>query len=556
LLDYFFVNGSLCHEAVFEWVELAITKQMSANHLFGRYATPRNILVNTPAQSSQNQHNQNRGNFSRLTPIRLCLFLLLSILLLTGCGPEEGPSESDLTAETIRIAQEYQQSGDLGNARAQLEQLDVANPTQFLIFLAEDRADTAPGTAETNALVNLALAFGVQSGQLMAYAMQNGLLANSAPPTPQQAAQQVPPVISVEQAPAQQPTADSAPANVPAVVVVNATPAASEPGSSEPDSSETENSNSEQDGTQTDAQNGADQPAAEQTPAAEVALPTATPAPPTAAPVTKPQVQASNALNVRSGPGLAYPIVAALNTGEQAEILAKNPEGDWWQVALPAGGTGWVFGQLVTTAGDTAAIAIASDIPAPPPTPTPAPIAEAPTPAPEQPAESPPAEAAPTEAPPPADLPPGNDFYAVERRLWTVQETGGAVDSGGSVRCGEKRELHVIVLDANGNRLNGVAVQAIYGAQEIYVTGSQGKGDGQSEFVLGEGQGVKIIRDADGREVTSDVIDGMTTHSPKISLEDLIAAGYCRDKESCDKFNFSAGCWGHHSWTVTFKRRY
>lgn len=524
---------------------------MSAHHLFGRYATPRNILVNTPVPSSQNQHNQNRGNFSRLTPLRLCLFLLLSILLLTGCGPEEGPSESDLAAETIRIAQEYQQSGDLGSARAQLEQLEVANPTQFLIFLAEDRADTAPGTTETNALVNLALAFGLQSGQLMTYAMQNGLLANTAPPTPQQVAQPVAqqpvPVNSAAQAPAQQPTADSAPANVPAVVVVNATPAASEAGSSE-----TENSNSEQDG----AQDNADQPAAQQTPAAEVALPTATPEPPTAMPVTKPQVQASNALNVRSGPGVAYPIVAALNTGEQAEILAKNPEGDWWQIALPAGGSGWVFGQLVTTAGDTAAIAIASDIPAPPPTPTPATVAEAPTVAPEQPAEAPPAEAAPTEAPPPAELPPGNDFYAVERRLWTVQETGGAVDSGGSVRCGEKRELHVIVLDANGNRLNGVAVQAIYGAQEIYVTGSQGKGDGQSEFVLGEGQGVKIIRDADGREVTSDVIDGMTTHSPKIALEDLIAAGYCRDKESCDKFNYSAGCWGHHSWTVTFKRRY
>jgi hypothetical protein len=114
----------------------------------------------------------------------------------------------------------------------------------------------------------------------------------------------------------------------------------------------------------------------------------------------------------------------------------------------------------------------------------------------------------------------------------------------------------VIVLDANGSRLNGVAVQAIYGAQEIFVTGAQGKGDGQVEFVLGEGQGVKVIRDADGREVTSDVVDGMITHSPEISDDDLIKAGYCRDTESCDKFNFSAGCWGHHSWTVTFKRKY
>jgi uncharacterized protein YraI len=294
-------------------------------------------------------------------------------------------------------------------------------------------------------------------------------------------------------------------------------------------------------------------------------LPTATSdssaAAPTAAPtatvVTKPQVVASNGLNVRGGPGTAYGVVGALMTGQQADIIAKNPEGDWWQIAMPSGGTGWVYGPLVQALGDTATIAVATDIPAAPPTPTPAPVAQVP----EQPAEQPPAEQ-PTEAPPaaeappPAEVPPGNDFYRVERRLWTVEETGGAVDSGGSVRCGEKRELVVIVLDANGNRLNGVAVQAIYGAQEIFVTGAQGKGDGQVEFVLGEGQGVKVIRDADGREVTSDVVDGMTTHSPKIALEDLIAARYCRDAESCAKFNFSAGCWGHHSWTVTFKRKY
>jgi hypothetical protein len=140
--------------------------------------------------------------------------------------------------------------------------------------------------------------------------------------------------------------------------------------------------------------------------------------------------------------------------------------------------------------------------------------------------------------------------------LWEVVENGGVVDSGGSVKCGLKRELHVTVIDANGNRLNGVAVQALYGAQEIYVTGSQGKGDGQSEFVLGSGQGVKVVRDTDGREVTSDVVDGLSTHSPDIAHSDLIAAGYCRDDASCDKFNASLGCWGHHSWSVTFKRKY
>jgi uncharacterized protein YraI len=274
-------------------------------------------------------------------------------------------------------------------------------------------------------------------------------------------------------------------------------------------------------------------------------------------------------LNVRSGPGTDYPIVGTVTSGQQSDITAKNPEGDWWEITLPSGQTGWVYAPLVQTSGDTSTIAIATNIPAAPPTPTPAPVAVVPTqapaeqePAPEQtPAEQTPAEQ-PVEATPeqpaepqPAPVVDGNDFVMIERRLWNVFETGGQL-TGDSVICGEKRELHVNVVDANGNRLNGVAVQAIYGAQEIFVTGAQGKGDGKVEFVLGSGQGVKVIRDADGREVTSDSAEGLTTHSPEIPHDILIGAQYCTDQESCDRFNYSAGCWGHHSWTVTFKRKY
>src|SRR5690606_42103870 len=68
--------------------------------------------------------------------------------------------------------------------------------------------------------------------------------------------------------------------------------------------------------------------------------------------------------------------------------------------------------------------------------------------------------------------------------------------------------------------------------------------------------GVKVARDADGREVTSDIADGITTKSPEIPDEVLIQAGFCWDTASCDKFNYSAGCWGHHSWSVTFQRQY
>lgn len=538
---------------------------MSAKNPIVNHATVHAV----PDFISNTRLQQRTETTSRLTPLRLCLFLLLALFVLVGCGPEEGASDADLTAATIRIAQEYQQNGNLGDARAQLDALDAANPTQFLIFLAEERADSDAGSAETNALVQFALALGLQSGQLMAYAMQNGLIAAGATATPPPVAQQ----------PAAQPIASSAPATaiptptaVAAVAVEpaqNDASAANESDSPAPSGAEDDQAAESEAEAETDAEA---EPESEAEPDEESAatvnlLPTATKQSaaqiteqePTATAISKPQIQASTSLNVRSGPGTAYPVVGALSSGQPADIVAKNPEGDWWQITLPSGTSGWVYGPLVQATGDTTSIAIATDIPAAPPTPTPAPVAQAPAeqpPAAEAPAEQPAAEQ-PTAEPPPAEaVPAGNDFISIERRLWTVEETGGVRDSAGSVRCGEKRELHVIVLDANGNRLNGVAVQAIYGAQEIFVTGSQGKGDGQVEFVLGSGQGVKVIRDTDGREVTSDVVDGMSTHSPVIPHEDLISAGFCWDKESCDKFNFSAGCWGHHSWTVTFKRRY
>jgi hypothetical protein len=255
-------------------------------------------------------------------------------------------------------------------------------------------------------------------------------------------------------------------------------------------------------------------------------------------------------MNVRGGPGTAYPVVGAINAGEAVEIVGKNPQADWWQVVLPGGQQGWVYGPLVSTSGDTAAVAVAADIPEPPP--TPAPVVEAP-PTPAAPAEQPTAAAEqPPTAPAPAD---GPDFVLVEKRLWDVWENGGSVNSG-SVVCGEKRELHVIVMDANGNPLNGVAVQAEYGAKETFVTGAQGKGEGQVEFVLGRGQDVRVIRDTDGREVSSDVARGMSTEPAAIPYETLIGAQYCENDADCAEFVDLPGCWGHYSWTVKFKRSY
>lgn len=128
------------------------------------------------------------------------------------------------------------------------------------------------------------------------------------------------------------------------------------------------------------------------TPTPEV--PTPTPEPPTPTPETKPVavVTGSAQVNVRSGPGTAYPQVGQVTGGTELEIVGRNEAGDWWQVCCVNGQEVWVVARLVSVRGDTSAVQVAANIPALPPTPTPRPAAPRPTPRP-QPAQptSPPA---------------------------------------------------------------------------------------------------------------------------------------------------------------------
>ncbi len=258
--------------------------------------------------------------------------------------------------------------------------------------------------------------------------------------------------------------------------------------------------------------------------------PPASPTPvPTNTPTPKPMVTTGDAVNIRSGPGTVYPIIAALDSGGQAMIVGQNPEGDWWQIRLEDERLGWVYGEIVTAQGDTTGIPVAANIPTPPPPPTPA--------------------ATPTPTSPPK---PAVDFVVKSVRLWGPEENGGWFD-GPSLHCGEKRQLRVIVLDANGQPLNGVAVLGVYSNVE-QVTGS--KGPGMAEWILGDGDGLRVVRDVDGRAVVSETAEGLVTDPARISDEAFIAAGYCSDAASCQALRNANACHGHYSWDVTFQRTY
>jgi hypothetical protein len=460
------------------------------------------IYPTTPFQSAGPAAHQSHHRFNHLLT-RIALWLGV-VLLLAACGPGEAKPDSDqLRSDTTRIAQEYSAGGSLDQAREAINALEVANPHQYLVIQAEEAIAANADPQTTAALVKLAVDMHLSSTSIQNYATQNGLLAVAATPTPL-------------------PTLDFGPA---AVAAAPAAPAA--------------------DVTAGSATTGTQVLAAAAPVSDTAALATATPA--TAAvnaASSGPSLLAAALVNVRSGPGVDFPVVDSLDIGENAAITGRSDAADWWEIALGDGNSGWVLAQLVTTNGDLSAVAVPADLPAPPPTATPAAVAAVPDAAPT--AEAPPADATATPAPAgsPSDKP---YFKVVASRMWSKGENGD---------CRGQHLLRIHVIDANGVSLNGVRLKGIY-TGEIMVTGSQGKGDGIIEYDLySTGEGFTVIQNDDGREADSDRAEGFTTQSREISQDLLIAGGYCTNATDCQIFYDSWGCNGHHSWEATFQRNY
>ena len=65
-------------------------------------------------------------------------------------------------------------------------------------------------------------------------------------------------------------------------------------------------------------------------------------------------------LNVRSGPGLDFPVVARVKPGQVLTAIGRNGAGDWIQIEQPAlvDGFGWVSAGYLELSGDAAALAV------------------------------------------------------------------------------------------------------------------------------------------------------------------------------------------------------
>lgn len=95
-------------------------------------------------------------------------------------------------------------------------------------------------------------------------------------------------------------------------------------------------------------------PAVEQTIAA-ISTPTQTP---TIAPAVIQGTVQTDALNLRLGPGLTHQVLGLLHTGTILEVTGRSEKGDWLQVKLSNGVSGWVYAQYVQMDGELASLPV------------------------------------------------------------------------------------------------------------------------------------------------------------------------------------------------------
>jgi hypothetical protein len=242
--------------------------------------------------------------------VSLCL---LALLVLAACAgkPASGGKLSSVERSAIirQAAVQYVKDRDIAAAKATLARLELANPAQFIVTMAEQALNEGKPADEVAALARLADGLGGRSPKLLAYLAPTATAAPPPSPTHTPAPPSPPPAPTATPAP---PTATSAP---------------------------------------------------------PTAAPTATP---TAEP-QKPRVVADSETNLRGGPGTNYPLVGKMPPGKEVAIIGRNTNGDWWRIAWEGSGQAWVAGLVVKVLGPIDTVAVAKDIPPPPPTFTPAP---------------------------------------------------------------------------------------------------------------------------------------------------------------------------------------
>jgi uncharacterized protein YraI len=231
---------------------------------------------------------------------------------------------------------------------------------------------------------------------------------------------------------------------------------------------------------------------------------------PTAAPANEAQLTiAGETVNVRSGPATTFDAIGSAANGASFPIVARNAQGDWWQICCINGQPGWVFGELATVA-NADSVAVAADAL----TPTPAAVAVAPTTAPA--ADQPTPTSAPAApAPAPVDSGSAGDFNPDAQYQIVHFKVLGLDENNGGIRDSRaQHHIFLTVLDQSGNGVNGAVVENLVGEKGQLVTGD--KGPGKAEITMYyEPFKFRVITDGSG-PVTSQVSNQMGLAFPHL----------------------------------------
>jgi Bacterial SH3 domain len=103
---------------------------------------------------------------------------------------------------------------------------------------------------------------------------------------------------------------------------------------------------------------------------------------------SEPMLTLSQSANVRSGPGINYPVIGGLQGGTSMPVVGRDAAAQWFVISYGSR-QGWVSGQVSSYSADASALPVIKAPPPPPPTPVP-------------PTSVPPTAVPPTNPPPPS----------------------------------------------------------------------------------------------------------------------------------------------------------
>ena len=88
---------------------------------------------------------------------------------------------------------------------------------------------------------------------------------------------------------------------------------------------------------------------------------------PTTTPTPQPPVGYVNVglMNMRSGPGTEYEVIARIAKGTLVGILGTNGDRTWWEARLPDGTVGWVSEEYIDESGCVACVPVSHISPTP-----------------------------------------------------------------------------------------------------------------------------------------------------------------------------------------------